>query len=382
MGLKTVVFSIVLIVVLFVSIIATVEWWLGGEVSTPEFFVGVEFAYSDNVNDLKALVDKVKGYTNLLVIGAVQMSFNQTALTESCDYMYDAGLSFIILFTDTTMYSSDQTPAVWIVEAKQKYGERFLGVYRYDEPGGNQLDQGRSRLVSRENVAAIGSYSNAARHFVDGLHAHLEPYLDVCDRVYTSDYGLYWFDYEAGYNTVFAEFGSNHSRPLTVGLCRGAATAQNKSWGTIVTWTYNDSPYLESGDKLYSDLKLAYDSGADYAVVFSYPIIGSYGTLKDEHFDALHKFWGYMLRNPGNHGSIKGEVAYVLPAGYGFGFRRATDTIWGLWDSDELSAKVWSDVNTLIGEYGSHLDIVYDDKFFGGVEGRYDRLFFWNETIP
>jgi hypothetical protein len=52
LGLKTVVFSIVLIVVLFVSIIATVEWWLGGEISTPEFFVGVEFAYSDNVNDL------------------------------------------------------------------------------------------------------------------------------------------------------------------------------------------------------------------------------------------------------------------------------------------------------------------------------------------
>ena len=132
-------FSIVLIVVLFVSIIATVEWWLGGEISPPEFFVGVEFAYSDNVNDLKGLVDKVKDFTNLLVIGAVQMSFNQTALTESCDYVYDAGLSFIILFTDTTMYSSDQTPAVWIVEARQKYGAKFLGVYRYDEPGGNQL---------------------------------------------------------------------------------------------------------------------------------------------------------------------------------------------------------------------------------------------------
>ncbi len=382
MGLKTVVFSIVLIVVLFVSIIATVEWWLSEEISTPEFYVGVEFAYSDNVDDLKALVDKVKDYTNLLVLGAVQMSFNQTALTESCDYMYDAELSFIILFTDTTLYSSDQTPAVWIVEARQKYGDKFLGVYRYDEPGGNQLDQGRSRLISRDNVAAIGNYSNAAKHFVNNLHAHLEPYLAVCDRVYTSDYGLYWFDYEAGYNTVFAEFGANHSRPLTIGLCRGAATAQNKSWGTIVTWTYNEIPYLESGDKLYSDLKLTYDSGAEYAVVFSYPILGSYGTLKDEHFDALQKFWDYMLRNPGNHGSIKDEVAYVLPTDYGFGFRSATDTIWGLWNADELSAKVWSDVNTLIGEYGSHLDIVYDDaKLFDAVKGHYDRLFFWNETI-
>jgi len=73
-------------VVLFVSIIATVEWWLSEEISTSEFYVGVEFAYSDNVDDLKALVDKVKDYTNLLVLGAVQMSFNQNALTASCDY--------------------------------------------------------------------------------------------------------------------------------------------------------------------------------------------------------------------------------------------------------------------------------------------------------
>jgi hypothetical protein len=31
----------------------------------------VEFAYSDNVGDLKDLVEKVKDYTNLFVIGAL-----------------------------------------------------------------------------------------------------------------------------------------------------------------------------------------------------------------------------------------------------------------------------------------------------------------------
>ena len=57
--------GIILIAVLSVSIIATIEW-LGDAHSDTEFFVGVEFAYSDNIDDLENLVDKVKDYTNLL----------------------------------------------------------------------------------------------------------------------------------------------------------------------------------------------------------------------------------------------------------------------------------------------------------------------------
>lgn len=96
----------------------------------------------------------------------------------------------------------------------------------------------------------------------------------------------------------------------------------------------------------------------------------------------MQKFWNYIHNNPGNQGAIKAEVAYVLHADYGFGFCCATDSIWGLWDADALSGNVWSDVNPLIAEYGSRLDIVYDDaEFTGALESHYDRLFFWNETI-
>jgi hypothetical protein len=150
----------------------------------------------------------------------------------------------------------------------------------------------------------------------------------------------------------------------------------------MVTWTYNDAPYIESGDELYDDLVLAYDTGAKYVVVFDYPEVERYGILTEDHFDALKKFWSYIHSSPENHGSVEGEVAYVLPKDYGYGFRGPDDTIWGLWEPDQLSKKVWDDVNSLVGRYGSRLDIVYDDPAFSdAIRHRYGELFFWNETV-
>ena len=87
--------GIVLIAILSVSIVATIDW-LGSVNSNSEFFVGVEFAYSGNISDLKDLVDKVKSYTNLFVIGSLEITFNQTALDEVCDYVVDSGLHLIV----------------------------------------------------------------------------------------------------------------------------------------------------------------------------------------------------------------------------------------------------------------------------------------------
>ena len=378
--------GIILIVVLFVSFIAAVDWWLGSVGSTSVFFVGVEFAYSNNVADLKDLVDKVKNYTNLFVIGSIEITFNQTALDEACDYVVGSGLHLIVFFTDSEMYNYtivkdnqiyNYTTFDWMVDAKQKYGDMLLGIYRYDEPGGNQLDRGPSLLI--ENAT---DYVDMAAKFTNTLKYIIGFYLNYTDEVFTADYGLYWFDYKARYSAVLAEFGWNHSRPLHVGLCRGAAKAYNKDWGAIVTWTYNDTPYLESGEELYSDLKLAYNTGAKYAVVFSYPVIGPYGILTEAHFDAMKDFVNYIHSNPREQGVIQGEVAYVLPEDYGFGFRNPRDKIWGLWDADGLSEKVWNDVNMLIDQYDSRLDIVYSDpEGWGAVKSRYSQLFFWNETI-
>ena len=116
-------------------------------------------------------------------------------------------------------------------------------------------------------------------------------------------------------------------------------------------------------------------------IVFNYPKTGFYGTLTEEHFDALKKFWEYSHSNPQNFGSIKADIAYVLPKDYGFGLRSAEDTIWGLFPADELSSKVWDDVNKLISQYGAKFDIIYNDVEFQSISNRYSIVIFWNEII-
>ena len=201
------------------------------------------------------------------------------------------------------------------------------------------------------------------------------------DRIFAADYGLYWWDYKIDYTAIFAEFVGNQSRQRHIALCRGAAQAHDKNWGVIITWKYDNEPYLEDGNELYEDLKLAYDNGAKYMIVFNYPKIGPYGALTEEHFDALKKFWEYSHSNPQNFGSTKANLAYVLPKDYGFGLRSAEDTIWGLFPADELSSKVWDDVNKLISQYGAEFDIIYNDVEFQSISNCYSMVIFWNETV-
>jgi hypothetical protein len=360
-----------------------------------EFYVGVEFAYSNNLKDsqvnlssLKSLVDKVENYTNLFIIGIPEISLNETTLNESCDYISSKGdLHFIILFTSTTKYTYNLT--AWTTNAEQKYGNKFLGVYRIDEPGGKELDNATFNnsperfLVQSDFDPNIKNYSGASQVYVDILGSHLDILGKILyPKIFTSDYGLYWFDYKSGYTTVFSEFVWNQSRQIAISLCRGAAEVQNRDWGVMITWMYDKEPYIESGQRLYSDLTLAYKAGAKYAVVFDYPNSTQYGILTDDHFEALKNFWSYVKNNPQDHGANQGKVAYILPQDYGFGFRKPNDTIWGIWNADDLSNKVWNDTNNLINQYGLNLDIVYNDsEYMNAVKSRYDKLIFWNETI-
>lgn len=372
---KTLVFTVALTAIILFSVVAAALIYLNRPVEIPEFYVGVEVAYTNaNVSDVREMVDKVRNYTNLLVIGSIELTFNQTALDESCDYIYNAGLNMLVLFTDVWKYSYDSLG--WMAQAEKKYGEHFLGVYRYDEPGGDQLDNPPLRFVKNAT-----SYAQVAEEYPIVLKDHVDYYTNYTRRLFTADYGLYWWDYKASYQAVFAEFVGNQSRQRHIALCRGAAQAHDKNWGAIVTWKYDQDPYLESGDELFNDLTRAFEAGAKYLIVFSYPKIGPYGVLEESHFDALEKFWGFTHENPQLFGSAKAEVAYVLPGDYGFGFRSAEDSIWGLFPPNELSAKAWGDVGTLIDQYGLRFDILFDDEQLDAVKTDYRRLYLWNASL-
>ena len=179
--------AILLIILVVVSLFLTFNVSIKKAPTSP-FYVGVEFGYGNQFSQLKSLVDRVKNFTNLIVIG-FYLTVDQNTLTESCNYIFNSGLSFIIQFT--TFLDYNYSIFDWIFAAKQKYGGMFLGVYRFDEPGGNQLDNAKYQLV-----ANASSYAQASADYVGGLSDIVDYYLaHGAPRLFTADYGLYWFDY-------------------------------------------------------------------------------------------------------------------------------------------------------------------------------------------
>jgi hypothetical protein len=346
----------------------------------PDVFFGVDVAY-ENLTEIKTLINEISPYTNLFGIGCTGITHNITRLDEICQYVYDKGLSFIV-------YTERRLQCQWLEDAKNRWGERFLGFYFWDENGGKQLD-----LFEYKAVVEAENYTDASNQFVNILKRSLN-FMNYTDPavpcLFTSDYALYWFDYKSEYDAVFAEFGWNYSRQLNVALCRGAANVQNKEWGAILTWTYTQWPYLESGSELYNDMVLAYENGAKYIIVFDTNKNYTHSVLDKDaegnyeaqgHYDALKQFWQYVEDNPRSSDPIRNRVAYVLPEGYGYGFRGPDDKIWGLWEADEFSLEISTELGSLLDRYQNRLDIIYDDGLEAGNSYGYSRLIFWNGTV-
>jgi hypothetical protein len=342
---------------------------------SPDVFVGIDVAYS-GIEEIKTLVDEVSSYTNLFVIGSTGISHDQMKLEETCQYLNDQDMQFII-------YTDNPRRLELINDVTKKFEDSFMGIYYDDEQGGKQLDLFENRLVIEAD-----NYTDAANQFVEGLNGWLNlrsirnvtfPYAPLDFPLFTSDYSLYWFDYQAGYDVVLAEFGWNYSRQLNVALSRGAATYQNKEWGVMITWTYNHSPYIESGPELYADMVLAYENGAKYILVFDTNKNYTEGILKEEHFEALEGFWQYALDNPRNNNQIEKRVAFVLPKDYGYGFRGPEDKIWGLWEGTILSLEMSYHLGSFLEEHGTNLDVIYGNEIT--TNEIYSKYIFWNGII-
>jgi hypothetical protein len=379
--MKRVFFYIIVVVLLVLVLLAGAHAYFEAYSSSKPIsvFIGVDAAY-DNLDSLKSRVDQVKSYTNFFIIGSTGITFNETKLNNLCQYIYDSGLNFAIFAHTTRDTDIPINHSDWSIYAKQMWGGRFWGLYPYDEPGGHQIDHDPVFMA----VNAADNYSDAANKYNLKLSGDaLLDFLPLDVPLMTSDYALYEFDYRAGYDVVLAQLAWNNSRSINIALCRGAATARGKDWGVMITYTYDTPPYLASGQQIYDDLVLAYKNGAKYFVVFDYakdPDTGTaHGILQQEHLDALQRFWQYVKQNP-NPVVPSDRVAYVLPKDYAYGFRGPADNIWGLWGPDDLSSIIWDDANRLVNQYGSALDIVYEDTlqnhaFF------YSKLVFWNGTL-
>lgn len=386
---------VLLIAVLLISAVALpfLIWTPEGE---PEVYFGVSYGQR-TVAEARQLIDKVRGYTNLFLINNWDIATNETVLNEIADYAASADLHFMVFFS----FISNQTYAwhqTWLDSAKQRWGDKFLGVYLYDEPGGNQIELGqwnRGGTVKKlyENTS---SPAEAAEKFVSlGTSPLYNSMNDLKRRgipAFTSDFALYWYDYMAGYSTVFAELGWNHSTRQQIALCRGAADSFGKDWGAIITWTYTQPPYIASGPQIRQDMQTAYNAGAKYISVFNYAneTTGNiYSILKEEHFAAMQQFWNHIKEHP-REGYPGVEAVLVLPENYGGGLRRADDNVWGpttlpwraAWPEDTQTPHIWENLNRLSESYGLSLNVIFDGKETTNLVECYNKVYFWNQTFP
>ncbi|MCL1969910.1 MAG: hypothetical protein FWF66_00320 [Candidatus Bathyarchaeota archaeon] len=352
-------------------------------VGPDEFYFGVSFD-GESAEEAFPLIDRVKGYTNLFVINAWGIASNKTALDMVCDYAADSGLYFIVFFAfiSRTVYPWHQQ---WLDEASQRWGDKFLGVYLNDEYGGKQVE-------NNELFTYAADYDDAAKRFIDGVNfgpsGVATSMIDAKDkgiRLFTADFLLYWWDYLAGYDVVFAELGWNIPSNHQIALCRGAATVQGKDWGTIITWETYTPPYLGSIEKIYTDMVDSYRAGAKYTIIFNYPTYpedNPYGILSDDHFTAIEQFWQYTQSYPRSaYGTAKVNTALVLPSNYGWGMRHPEDNMWGIWPADDKAPQILKNVQWMEKHYNLQYDIIYEDPQFN-YQHIYQQIIYWSTPLP
>ena len=197
----------------------------------------------------------------------------------------------------------------------------------------------------------------------------------------SSDYALYWWDYLSGYDVMLAHLGWNITLDHQISLIRGAAKLQNKDWGIIITWKYNKPPYLDTGPEILNQMQTAYECGAKHIILFNYYLDDGnpYGTMQNEHFEALENFWNNIYKSPSvTHGSTQADTVLVLPQNHGCGLRWRTDKIWGIYKADEQAQQIWDLTQTTLQAHDLKTDIVYEDPDYP-IADEYQNIYHWTD---
>jgi hypothetical protein len=412
--------------------------------SKKPFYVGVTYC-GNSSTEAEQLIDKVKNYTNLFVLDSGPLMQNVTAMEQICDYAVNSGLNVIACFGtavssnnemgaflnvsqawgshflglylndepggkmldgDVNLYINNETVTKqndgWLTVSSTVNGLTSTITFTpsgqitmcTNEPNGTYTFETEQVSTNPGNISQfepyqevwdsrpLQTYTEAANAFVNTEQQILSSIGNQSDvELFTSDYGLYWFDYMGGYNTVFAELFGGQTDAQTLALVRGAADMQNKSWGVMIEPASQSPLSLQTGGQMYNEMRQAYENGAEYVVVFNYSPSGNgTGLLQDEQFASIQKFWTDVVQNPKETNNVTAQDALVLPSDYGWGMRNQKDTIWGLWGPDNDSSQVWNALQASLAKYGSKLDIVYADPTYP-TAGRYQHVYYWNQTI-
>ena len=228
---------ILIIILLTASATLLVSYTQSSNQPQRPVYVGVAFG-GNTTAQAKLLIDRTKSYTNLFILdsGINPISKNQSAVEEICDYAVNASLSIIL-----NLGTYNRNDWAWRIQflnsSQEKYGDKFLGAYYDDEPGGIPLDWNWTKQFT-ENSSLFGGANP-----LDLTHIHYELQMaeltgkqpqnysleaqwfnQLLERnrghndlkrsnitTFTSDYALFWFDYLGGYDTLFAQFGWNES---------------------------------------------------------------------------------------------------------------------------------------------------------------------------
>ncbi len=119
---------VLLIIALLVSAVLLEATCFGPRVQSltenSEVYFGVTFGLN-TTSQAKLLIDKVKSYTNLFVIDSWEISTNETALNEVCDYAVSSGLNIIVYFAfiSHVIYPWQFN---WVADAREKWGSNLL----------------------------------------------------------------------------------------------------------------------------------------------------------------------------------------------------------------------------------------------------------------
>jgi len=416
--------AIFLVIILTVSTFGAYLYSLdGGSQATiqSEPYVGIAFC-GNSTAEAKAVIDRSKDYTNLFVLdtGRSTLSRNQTAVYEICDYATANDLNIIINLGIDSVTEDNVTTWFWDADTAdmkknwtERWGDKFLGMYYNDELGGIQLDGEWTRFFeeSGAHLGAIDFYPmQVLNQIQEKLKVHVESGIkpekydleahfydlvfkwdpglqrlnDVNITTLTADYGLYWWAYIGGYDVMLAELGWNGSVAQHIAQVKGAARLQNKEWGAMITWKYTDVPFLASAKEIYDQMLASYQAGAKYIMIFDYAKdeegINTAAAMTDEHYMALYQFWQDIhTKEYPDHS--KAEAALILPHNYGWGMRNPNDTIWGFWPTDDKTEQIATNMGILLERYGTRLDIVFEDKAYPVTNARYERVYFWNQTL-